>query len=123
MASDAIKDDQISASSFDGIYRPELARFHGDSAWCVSNKTGTGAFLEVDLGETKRVTWIGFQGYGDGYVTNFTLQYKRSETEKRWRNFVERLPYNTSHFKVGLGTIYFIFIIYYILREKREAEN
>ena len=96
MASGAIKDEQISASFFDGIYKPEHARFNGNSAWCVSAENGSGAFLEVDLGGIKRVTWLGIQGFGDGYVSNFTIQYKRSGTEKHWRNYVERLPFNTS---------------------------
>jgi hypothetical protein len=101
MASGTIKDDQISASFFDGVYRPQNARFNGSSAWCVSAENGSGAFLEIDLGDIKRVTWLGFQGFGDGYVSNFMIQYKRSKTEKNWRNLVERLPFNTSKIMVS----------------------
>ena len=100
MASGAIKDDQISASYFDGIYRPEQARLKGNSAWCVSAENGSGAFLEVDLGEIKRITWLGIQGFGDGYVSNFTIHYKRRKTDKHWRNYVERQPFNTSKIMV-----------------------
>lgn len=106
MASGDIKDDQISASFSDGTYRPEHARFHGNSSWCVNAETGPGAFLEVDLGAIKRVTWIGIQGFGDGYISNFTIQYKRTKTDKRWRNFIERLPYNTSNIVVGCKLLF-----------------
>lgn len=109
MASGAIRDDQISASLFDETYRPEQARFHGRSAWCVSAKNGPGAFLEVDLGDIKRVTWLGIQGFGDGYISNFTVQYKRVKTEKYWRNLVERLPFNTSHITVRASSLALIY--------------
>lgn len=102
MASGDIKDEQISASMFDGTYKPEQARFRGNSAWCVAARNGSGAFLEVDLGEIKKVTWLGIQGFGDGYVSNFTIQYKRRKVDKYWRSFVERLPFNTSNIVVGL---------------------
>jgi hypothetical protein len=100
MASGDIKDDQISASFFDGIYRPEQARLYGNSAWCVSAKNGLEAFLQVDLGEIKRVTRLGIQGFGNGYISNFTIRYKRRKTDKYWIHFVERLPYNTSNIMV-----------------------
>ena len=101
MASGVIKDEQITASFSDGVYKPQHARFHGNSSWCVKSENGSGAFLDVDLGEIKRVTWVGIQGFGDGYISNFTIQYKRRKTEEQWRNFVERLPYNTSKIVVS----------------------
>ena len=106
MASGDIKDDQISSSFSDGINRPEHARFHGNSSWCIDAEAGPRTFLEVDLGEIKRVTWIGIQGSGDGYVTNFTIQYKRTKIYNSWRNFVERLPYNTSNIVVCFALLF-----------------
>lgn len=94
MRSGLIKDHQISASSFYDIHRPELARFGNKSAWCVSAENGPGAYLEVDLNEVKRLTWLGLKGFGNGYVTNYTIQYKRRKENKNWRSMVERLPQN-----------------------------
>ena len=96
MTAGSITDQQISASSYYGTHRPNLSRFNGESAWCVSAEKGRGAYLEVDLGLVKRLTWLGTQGHGKGYVNNYTIQYKRRKENKYWRPLVERLPQNIS---------------------------
>lgn len=99
MSSGAIADKQIKASAFDGEYAASKARLNATSAWCVTSLNATRSFLEVDLGRVMRVTGIDIWRFTEGYVTNFTIEYKRTR-DQRWISMIERLPFNTSFFPV-----------------------
>ncbi|KAI8516785.1 hypothetical protein Bbelb_053660 [Branchiostoma belcheri] len=88
MESGTIPDDSITASSFWGdnleTYRGRLNGVTGGGAWAAETNT-IGEWLQVDLGEKKRVTGTIIQGRNRDYpqwVTSYKLQY--SVDGRRW---------------------------------------
>ncbi|XP_066270084.1 uncharacterized protein [Branchiostoma lanceolatum] len=81
MESGAIPDDSITASSvhYEPGYEPYRGRLYGvagEGAW-RSKYNRIGEWLQVDLGEMKRVTGTIIQGWNgtDNWVTSYKLQY------------------------------------------------
>ncbi|XP_066300020.1 uncharacterized protein [Branchiostoma lanceolatum] len=79
MESGAIPDGSITASSYYSSYHPYRARLNrasGAGAW-IAIYNAVGQWLQVDLGELKRVTGTIVQGRSDAYqwVTSYKLQY------------------------------------------------
>lgn len=75
-----LKDEAVTASSYNVTTEPWAARLNrmiGDGAWCAGNNL-TGEYLQIDLGEKKKVTGISTQGkHGkDGkWVTEYTMSW------------------------------------------------
>ncbi|XP_078598285.1 neuropilin-2-like [Branchiostoma floridae x Branchiostoma japonicum] len=76
MQSGAIPDGSITASStYSSFYEPYLARLHGRGGWLTNIRT-IGEWLQVDLGEIKKVTGTITQGGVYGYwVKSYKLQH------------------------------------------------
>ncbi|KAI8490945.1 hypothetical protein Bbelb_313640 [Branchiostoma belcheri] len=90
MESGTIPDGRITASAFyDGNYYPYFARLNGVrsyGAWAGTNVVGD--WLQVDLGEMKRVKGTIIQGRQRGsqeWVTSYKLQY--SANGKAWTTY------------------------------------
>ncbi|KAI8481126.1 Retinoschisin [Branchiostoma belcheri] len=85
MASDDIRDDSITASSYyKGDYRPSRGRLYGtagEGAW-AARKNNIGEWLQVDLGGMKSITGTIIQGqdHGDSWVTSYKLHYSADGT-------------------------------------------
>ncbi|RVE65935.1 hypothetical protein OJAV_G00121150 [Oryzias javanicus] len=73
---ESIPDDQLSASSSIGAYTPSKARLNGDFCWKPSG-SATSSWIQVNLGQTRKVTGIVIQGCSDGenWITKYKLQH------------------------------------------------
>lgn len=71
-----ITDSQLTASSSDGHFTPNKARLNGDSCW-VPSGSATSSWIQVNLGETRKVTGIIIQGcpQNDYWLTKFKLRH------------------------------------------------
>ncbi|KAJ8338950.1 hypothetical protein SKAU_G00357360 [Synaphobranchus kaupii] len=82
-----VTDAQLSASSSRSGMGPQKARLNGDSCWMPL--TPTNSWIQVDLGEAKKVTGITIQGCpgADHWVTTFKVQSSTNEIE--WTDYTE----------------------------------
>eukprot|EP00058_Branchiostoma_floridae_P006901 XP_002592389.1 hypothetical protein BRAFLDRAFT_67254 [Branchiostoma floridae] len=92
MESGTIPDGSIIASTFLVNYEPYLARLNvvaGRGAW-RARFTNIGQWLQVDLGEMKRVTGTIIQGRptDDQWVTSYKLEY--STNQITWATYADR---------------------------------
>lgn len=71
-----ITNSQLSASSSVNPFTPDKARLNGDSCWMPSG-AATSSWIQVNLGETRKVTGIVIQGcpQGDNWITKFKIQH------------------------------------------------
>ncbi|KAM3599721.1 uncharacterized protein V6R79_010309 [Siganus canaliculatus] len=71
-----VTDSQLSASSSSGSFTPNKARLNGASCWMPSG-SATSSWIQVNLGEQKKVTGIVLQGcpQSDNWVTKYKLQH------------------------------------------------
>ncbi|XP_056147018.1 macrophage mannose receptor 1 [Lampris incognitus] len=76
-----ITDSQLSASTSVGYFTPNKARLNGRSCWMPSSGSNSN-WIQVDLGETRKVTGIVIQGcpHDDYWVTKFKVQHSISGT-------------------------------------------
>ncbi|XP_047200502.1 macrophage mannose receptor 1 [Hippoglossus stenolepis] len=71
-----ITDSQLSASSSIGAFTPNKARLNGNSCWMPSGNP-TSSWIQVDLGQTRKVTGIVIQGcpHNEHWLTKFKIQH------------------------------------------------
>ncbi|XP_061589669.1 macrophage mannose receptor 1 [Cololabis saira] len=76
-----VTDYQLSASSSIGFFTPEKARLNGNSCWMPSG-SATSSWIQVNLGETRKVTGIVIQGcpQTDHWITKFKIQHSTDGT-------------------------------------------
>ncbi|KAA8584470.1 hypothetical protein FQN60_008255 [Etheostoma spectabile] len=77
-----ITDSQLSASSSTGLFTPNKARLNGNSCWMPSGSrmykpSSTSSWIQVNLGQTRKVTGIVIQGcpQNDHWLTKFKIQH------------------------------------------------
>lgn len=97
MASSAIKDEQITASSFRATGLPKYGRLNrriiGEGGWSPS-VTRAGEYLQVDLLLNKTIflvaahrPFVGTLKWSDYYTTKYSLQY--SFNGQQWQDCLE----------------------------------
>ncbi|KAJ8402327.1 hypothetical protein AAFF_G00368160 [Aldrovandia affinis] len=81
-----VTDAQLSASSSRGGFGPQMARLKGDSCWMPS--TAANSWIQVNLGEAKKVTGVVIQGCpgSDHWVTSFKIQ--SSVNGIQWTDYI-----------------------------------
>ncbi|XP_068430349.1 uncharacterized protein [Clinocottus analis] len=81
-----ITDNQLSASSSIGAFTPNKARLNGNSCWMPSG-TPTSSWIQVNLGQTRKVTGIVIQGcpQNDYWLTKFKIQHSMDGTS--WTDY------------------------------------
>nr|XP_015217385.1 PREDICTED: macrophage mannose receptor 1-like [Lepisosteus oculatus] len=86
MEDGTIPSTRLSASSSSSNHSPDSARLNGNSCWMPSSPANS--WIQVDLGETKKVTGIVIQGCPDAdhWVTSFKVQ--SSMDGRTWRDYV-----------------------------------
>ncbi|XP_026154124.1 macrophage mannose receptor 1 isoform X2 [Mastacembelus armatus] len=81
-----ITDSQLSASSSTGLFTPDQARLKGNSCWMPSGNP-TASWIQVNLGQTKKVTGIVTQGcpHNDHWLTKYKIQHSMDGTN--WTDY------------------------------------
>ena len=76
MVSGAIKDDQISAVTWDSGWEPKKGRLDNSGAWCSDDEKPEVEYFQVDLKKVRHVSAVGIQGIKHLLIKYYVETYK-----------------------------------------------